>query len=219
MSLLRKPFVDTFFPYPPSLLPPVGWTNWWEDPDTEDEWAATFGEELLGDQDVRLLRVAWTDADSVLARDGGSSGQGWTERDFAVLDMARSTAEGWENSYMGLGEGCVRHLEERDGVMLPTGSCFEVDARQSSSLASIESVGGANISTKVGYHSPYRSVGFLIRVGHPVDGSYDARWASAMESGARMLGAELFAEPSFHGAKGSEPEVWNLSVSTVIWHF
>jgi hypothetical protein len=139
LSFLSAPLLDTFFPYPPPLLPRLQWYGWW-DADTGDDtrgdeagWRASrvgAGEKVTGgdaraEDEVRLVRVGWADVGDVL--DGqGDSWQEWTERDDVVLSLVRDMVEQWEDDYPDSGERCVRRLlpTNHDRHKGDTGPCY-----------------------------------------------------------------------------------------------
>jgi hypothetical protein len=124
LSFLSAPLLDTFFPYPPPLLPRLPWYGWWDagrsDDSREDEdgWRASrvgAGEKGIGgdadaEEEVRLLRVGWADVGDVLDGQGEAGQQEWTEIDDVVLSLVRDMVEQWEDDYPDAGEHCVRRL-------------------------------------------------------------------------------------------------------------
>lgn len=219
LSLLSTPVLDTFFPYPPPLLPPVEWHEWWGcDPGQGEAWHLVDHARPAGEEEVRLMRVAWADVGVILDGDGWSGDMGWTERDFAVLDMVRATAESWEEGYRDTGEGCIRQLEGRDGVVDLSGLCYvladgDVPGPAAGTTTTTGVLSGAgNLTQLSDGDSPYKSVGVVFRVPRASAASFDDRWTEALELAARGLEAEIFPDAEPLG-RLNRRHLWHLSVS------
>lgn len=86
LTLFSTPLLDSVFPEIPPLIPRVADKAWWEDP----EWSVSRPDEMpwLRDE-VRVIRIAWTDPGNVL--DGAEE---WTERDWTLVDTFRQWTDG-----------------------------------------------------------------------------------------------------------------------------
>jgi hypothetical protein len=133
LSLFSTPVLESFFPYPPPLLPRLTWAGWWgRDTGQVDElgWYLTRdGNEETGDKEMRVMRIAWADVGDVLDRpaDGGPRARAWAERDQVLLRLMRDMAEGWEAEHPDSGERCVRRLvapTNHDRQAVPDGPCY-----------------------------------------------------------------------------------------------
>lgn len=86
LTLFSTPLLDSVFPEIPPLIPRLEDRAWWED----DEWSVSRPEEMpwLRDE-VRVVRIAWTDVGDVLDAPGK-----WTERDWGVVRALQGMTEG-----------------------------------------------------------------------------------------------------------------------------
>lgn len=144
LSLLSTPVLDSFFPYPPPLLPRLTWAGWWgrdtgQQP-SELGWTVerlAFGtDDLLAplEEEVRVMRIGWADVGDVLDRASGDDDRqrAWRERDQAFLQEVMRGVETWDDLHGEVtGARCVRHLAEstlRGGEPSPhvqsTGQCY-----------------------------------------------------------------------------------------------
>ncbi|ORX33700.1 sterol-sensing domain of SREBP cleavage-activation-domain-containing protein [Kockovaella imperatae] len=208
LSLLSTPWLDTFFPYPPPLLPRLTWESWWSpDPGQETTlgWSGSELKSQLEDDEVKLLRVGWTDVGGILDHDETGT---WNEHDDVVLDLIRSTAEEWEATYSSEGESCVRKLERSsDGLVRPSGPCVVVspESKLEGPLAISKLVTGSPAPEGSPISRPqnwppiagkvYRSAGVLMRIPSASATDFEERWAKAMEEVASTVTGELFPEP------------------------
>ncbi|WWD16532.1 hypothetical protein CI109_100959 [Kwoniella shandongensis] len=168
LSLLSTPVLDSFFPYPPPLLPRLPWAGWWGR-DTgqwnDEEWTVTrvplddYHQEVhsaaQGDGEVRIMRVAWADVEDVLDRDAEAEERSWEERDHVLLRLVRDMAEDWEQQYRSTGQRCIRQLEVSPGESKsrPTGPCYVLTPKSDISTNDVSLVPMSSISGSSGSNS------------------------------------------------------------------
>jgi hypothetical protein len=213
LSLLSTPILDSFFPYPPPLLPRLAWAGWWgKDTGPEEGWMMTRSD---GDEgDVRLIRVAWADVGEVLDGDSTEAEKKWVERDHLLLTLVRDTVEGWEGEYPSTGEGCVQQ----------EGSCYLISPHDHppepglttfNQLAVADDAPEDDHAIPIGWNANagniYYSIAVPMRV--PKRSDFTIRWSVAMQKIAERLGGEAFVEAiGPRDAEGDQTGDWLLSV-------
>ncbi|WWC60282.1 uncharacterized protein I303_102851 [Kwoniella dejecticola CBS 10117] len=218
LSLLSTPVLESFFPYPPPLLPPLDWTGWWGS-DTGDRGKGDHGWGLSralpegapnhesSEEEIRFVRLAWADVEDILDRDAGTSQRSWEGRDHTLLRLVSDIAEEWEQAHRSTGEGCVRQLQAHDGGhVTPTGNCYIISPNQDLSDSgisqiSVSALDSASVfrSESTDYHtatgtSKYRSFGTLFRVPNNSTASFHDRWQRALHGVAGKVEGEIFVE-------------------------
>ena len=227
LSLLRTPFLDSFFPYPPPLLPRLDWAGLWgTDIGLHGDWGgarARLMEGIYSEDDGQLVmkRIAWADVEDVLDRPTGKS-HPWRPMDDQIVSKVREMAESWEDLH-GYGEGCVRQLVSNDQGTHLTGPCAIVSPHLESSntipisqLSFVMRALDRPPALELGFASPrankmYHSVAVFMRVPKSTADTWDDRWNEAMEAVAVELKAEIFLEPRRQGARSDV-----LSFMTVV---
>ncbi|KAK6907323.1 hypothetical protein I203_101315 [Kwoniella mangroviensis CBS 8507] len=223
LSLLSTPVLDSFFPYPPPLLPRLTWAGWWGRDTGQDDlddhgWGLSRAlpegakEQLSQDEEIRIMRVAWADVEDVLDRDVEAGERPWEERDHILLRLVRDIAEGWEQRHNTSGERCVRHLEAPEGEAVgSTGPCYilspDHDAPTSngtqtslSSLASHTEIlpqitaNSNNHAWTANVGNFYHSFGLLFHVSQNSTVDFESRWQETMDIVAGRLDGEVFTE-------------------------
>lgn len=241
LSLLSTPVLDSFFPYPPPLLPRLTWAGWWGR-DTGrhgDRWTATrlvtTEEEVgKGGDEVRIMRVGWADVGDVLDRDVEAKHRAWAERDHVLLRMVRDMAEDWEFNHSSTGASCIRTLSPapgRDQEAMATGPCQIVSPHPgpgSDHIIPLEQLSTGSgtqptNSSEAPYAVPvgwapnagnvYHSVAALFRVPRPSSAVFDDNWLEAMENMTKTVEGEVFAEAQgLQGGAGDQTGEWSLTV-------
>ena len=228
LSLLSTSWLDSFFPYPPPLLPPLRWAGWWgrdTGQQSQDEWVVRGLPPELGEEEVHLMRVAWADVGDVLNQESEEEEYGWINADSVILDLVRSTAEGWEEIQSE--EGCVRELKATaDGTVEPSGDCIVISP--DSIPANSVTLSQFTLRMSATDESPdlrpfnwppaagriYRSVGLLMRMPKGSADSFEARWSDAMGQIASKVEGEVFIEVSGPASRRSSgTTAWGLTVS------
>lgn len=214
MAVLTSPWLDSLFPYPPPLIPRLGWAGWWAR-DSESDlgirsgWSGSAvkpkGRNPAWEEDVALMRIAWTDVGGVLDTVEEGKARVWMDRDQVVVDRVRLMAEEWQQRYPESGEHCIRHLSSPSGG--DSGSCYILapdHIPQTTLLTDLliddiyaHTLGLSNTSTGWGSDRKgiYRSVAVPFRI--PKNGTDELveRWISAAEEVAdRAGGGETFIE-------------------------
>lgn len=220
LSLLSTPVLDSFFPYPPPLLPRLDWGGWWTDTG-QDEWTGARVRTTEGDEEVRFVRIGWADVGEVLDRDEEREDYTWTERDYGILDLVRQTVESWSDEHGNTGESCIRQLREDTDEVRPSGDCYLFSHVEVASLTSTSSLFSHNCShhAELTYDNDdgrvYRSVAALFRIpASSSSESFDDRWASAMEGVATQIDAEVFVEADRPHRNPTETiDAYHVSVS------
>ena len=231
LSLLSTPILDSFFPYPPPLLPRLTWTGWWgRDSGQVEEWTATRVSDgdvwdWEGNEEIRVVRVGWADVGEVLDRDPTNEDERvWHERDHLLLHLVRDTAEGWEANHGSQGEGCVRELSSTSGRVTPSGPCYLLSPDSGISdphINPLTAVSSNDSHTDLAMMSGfqpdqkmYHSIAALFRVPGNSSATFDSRWSDAMSDVAQKAGGEVFIEAMKPQLKAKEQtEVWRLTVS------
>jgi len=219
LSLLSTPVLDSFFPYPPPLLPRLSWAGWWTDTG-QDEWLASQVRVDEGGDETRLVRIGWADVGEILDRDEErTDDSSWTERDFGVLNIVRQTVEEWERKYQDTGEGCVRQLKDEDGDMNLTGDCYFLSPNRASGATVLSDLTMLNGSTTHPWPATddgqiYRSLAALFHVPASSQTTFDGRWLEAMEAVASQVDGEVFLEaPRPHLSNADQKQSFHISVS------
>lgn len=210
LSVLSTRLLDSFFPYPPPLLPRLSWTGWWDDtpasgkgeggewylerPDSEMEWL---------EEEIRVMRVAWTDVGGVLdgLRDGGGQ-----ERDQAVLSYMKNLAQTWNDSESASSGRCIKPDDE--GLCL----VFSPDEWKNQDIWPIRMPAGS----VTGPDDIYRGVVIPFRVGRGMSLEFERRWEEELKSFARDVQGEVFKEARVTGRGQDVTGSWVLSVGVAI---
>jgi hypothetical protein len=231
LSLLSTPVLDSFFPYPPPLLPRLIWAGWWGR-DTgqqaeDDGWnAVRFEGDYTGNDEIKLMRVAWADVGDVLDGDPSEAERAWIQRDHLLLNLVRDTAEGWERQHSALHEGCIRQLQPESGSAEPTGPCYLLSPQSypaESGVIPYDELGLSTNTTQdddavpVGWTANagnfYHSIGVLFRIPKASAETFPARWAKSMSEMGKTLGGEVFVEAQGpRDGIGDQTGNWLLSV-------
>lgn len=220
LSLLSTPVLDSFFPYPPPLLPRLSWGGWWTDTGQADWISSRVRGEETGDE-IRVVRVGWADVGEVLdgADDEEEGTRIWTERDFGVMNLVRRTVEGWQDGYRDSGEECVRELQEGGGDVSLTGGCYLLspdripDATLLSDLTNSNGSVTSHLASK-DEGQAYRSLAAVFRVPESSRTTFDGRWLEAMELVAQQVDAEVFVEAlQPHMSSADQKQSFDISVS------
>lgn len=241
LSLLSTPVLDSFFPYPPPLLPRLTWSGWWgrdtgQPSDHVDQWLAT---RITSDQTwmhqeqegIRLVRIAWAGVSDVLDMDLDEEMRAWHERDFEILDLVRNMVEDWERQEGGHRGSCIRHLGAVGDDIQQTGPCYIISSHGQPELA------GGPITPLSALHREdqgqelqatrdlpsnwipdagkiYRTIAVPFRVPHNGSDLFDQRLSENLERAAARVDGELFVEAMRPQLKATEQtEEWMLSVS------
>lgn len=220
LSLLSTPVLDSFFPYPPPLLPRLDWGGWWTDTG-QDEWTGPRVRTTGDEEEVRLVRIGWADVGEVLDREDEREDYAWTERDYGILDLVRHAVESWSEQNGHNGETCIRQLREVTDNVQPAGDCYLFSHAEVAGLTSTSSLFSHNCShhAELTYDNDdgrvYRSVAALFRL--PSASSRDSfaeRWAGALEGIAKRVDAEVFVEADRpHRNPTDTNDAYHLSVS------
>jgi hypothetical protein len=215
LSLFSTPLLDSFFPYPPPLLPrlEVQRGRWWESSTAESsrdaQWIAHRltsaqqrskskgkGKAVEGDlSSVVVLRVAWTTVDRVLDGDRPGPHSEHVVRDDDMARAVRDLADKWNLSSLATpGEACVRNWHE--------------DATQGQCVVMPAVDDGLYRTISILLHSP------------DTDATLARRWMKGLETTASQRGGEVFAESRDYRSKLSEYQapIWSLSVRRLL-HF
>jgi len=235
LSLLSTPILDSFFPYPPPLLPRIPWTGWWESDTGQDAsstddpgWIASRVVQNPADYDdeIRLMRIGWADVGDVLDRIGDQEEQEWLKRDYDLVNMVQRIAEDWEESQEGA--RCIRHFQSptnHDREAKGTGPCYVMSPSLPPNLALDDLSHYSRRSFRIANSSDYpiswdphagdmyHSVSALFSVPRESITTFDDRWSDSLTSVARSLRGEVFLEPlGPNGGVGDQNGLWDLSV-------
>ncbi|WVW80121.1 hypothetical protein I302_102096 [Kwoniella bestiolae CBS 10118] len=222
LSLLSTPVLDSFFPYPPPLLPQLTWAGWWgRDTGQYDQddhgWGLSRAlpegakEQVLEDEEIRIMRVAWADVEDVLDRDVDAGERDWEERDHVLLRLVRDIAEEWETKYTSTGERCIRQLEGVEGgTVEATGPCFilspnhdtpnievnqiSISALTSGSHNSISPSDDGSFDWTASTGNIYHSLGVLFHVPQNSIDTFEMRWKETINEVAQKVEGEVFTE-------------------------
>lgn len=219
LSVLSTPVLDSFFPYPPPLLPRLSWGGWWTDTG-QDDWTSSRVEGEGPGDEVRIVRVGWADVGHVLdGEDELEQESSWMERDFGVLNLVRQTVEGWEAGQQNWGEGCVRQLQDEQGNMSLSGECYILSPDRTAGVTLLSDLTRPNSTETLRWTTRddgriYRSIAALLRVPEASRSTFDGRWLAAMELIAAQVDGEVFVEAVRpHKTLRDQEQSYHLSVS------
>lgn len=216
LSLLSTPILDSFFPYPPPLLPRLPIMR---SPLAGHEHDGYHIQQMYGNDvavgdpsnDIAVMRVGWADVVDVLEGDTGISRRAWSATDQALLDRFRQTAEEWENEQGAALGSCVRQLEPEEDKIGSAGSCVILSTEEGEASPSSD----AHRLISPPESSIYHSASILFRVPHSSREAFVSTWAQHLSRIANETSAEVFAEPGgFSGGNYQEHGEWLLSVSS-----
>ncbi|ORY27431.1 sterol-sensing domain of SREBP cleavage-activation-domain-containing protein [Naematelia encephala] len=222
LSLLSTPVLDSFFPYPPPLLPRLTWAGWWgrDTGQLEDDkgWHASRVRDVDtlpdAEDEIRLMRVGWADVGDVLDGDSDYAEKSWAERDHLLLRLVSETAEGWAANFPTTGESCVRQMgndpkdqasRERCYILSPRAgpepimplATFSEEASQNTTYEEAHTPNGWLQDTSNVYHS----LAAIFRVPSSSRATFEDRWASQIEQIAARVQGEVFVEAN--GLRGA----------------
>ena len=239
LSLLSTPVLDSFFPYPPPLVPRLTWAGWWgrdTGQNPQEGWratrvAATEEEAGEGGDELRIMRVGWADVGDVLDREVEAEHRAWAERDHVLLRLVRDMAEEWEVTHQVTGASCIRELVPASGESQnarQTGLCQiisphpgpEYDHITSLAHLTTSAVNGTEAleSVPIGWApnagNVYHSVAALFRVPRSSSMVFEDIWLEAMNGLTKEVEGEVFVEAQgSQGGAGDQTGKWLLSVS------
>ncbi|WVQ79132.1 hypothetical protein IAT38_001227 [Cryptococcus sp. DSM 104549] len=222
LSLLSTPILDSFFPYPPPLLPRLSWAGWWgRDPDQMEDEGWGVSRAVPGEADawlghgeqVRMVRVGWADVADVLDRDVEAGEAEWDERDRQFLRLVRDIADTWETrDDTPPDQGCVRQLPTyagEDDVDTPPPPCYILSPAAYSPASDVPLVSVSSLSHvapsapgpgdlplgwAAGAGNMYHSAAVLFHVPRNTSGEFEERWEGAIAEAARQVEGEVFVE-------------------------
>ncbi|KAK8861558.1 hypothetical protein IAR55_002380 [Kwoniella newhampshirensis] len=224
LSLLSTPILDSFFPYPPPLLPRLTWAGWWgRDTGQLDEegWTVTrvpldekYEESHPGleeDEEIQIMRIAWADVEDVLDRDVEAGERAWDERDHVLLRLVSEMAEDWEQQYPSSRQRCVRRLEATSAAsnVSPTGPCYILSPTNTTqdavSLVPLPSMSlpdrnsllfsdQINTASFANAGNIYHSFAFLFRIPRNTTTDFENAWQNRLADVARTVKGEAFGE-------------------------
>ncbi|WRT65676.1 uncharacterized protein IL334_002621 [Kwoniella shivajii] len=242
LSLLSTPVLDSFFPYPPPLLPRLTWSGWWEK-DTSEEYQGwglrrllpqNAEDQVLNDEEIRIMRVGWADVEDVLDRDVEAGERSWEERDHILLRLVRDMAEEWETQYQSTGERCIRQMAHTDyHDANPAGACYILSPKQNPPTPEVSQI---PMSDLVRQHPPlphnsttddipfgwaanagniYHSFALLFRVPSNSTTSFQRRWQKSITEMAKKVEGEVFVEAQGSRVTGADQTgQWFLSYTS-----
>jgi hypothetical protein len=231
LSLFSTPVLDSFFPYPPPLLPRLTWSGWWgrDTGQDGDEWhLSNIGGDPTGLDSIYLMRVAWADVGDVLDRESSEAEREWLERDHLLLSLAKETAESWEMEHSLHGEGCIRHLQPGPDIAEASGPCYLIspDGVPAESVTPFTQLSSSYYTAQdedlkpVGWppdtENIYHSLAIPFRVPRGMQSGFMMRWAESMSKISSQLDGEVFTEAKGPKPKGGDlTNEYMLSVSTM----
>ncbi|WWC87874.1 uncharacterized protein L201_002772 [Kwoniella dendrophila CBS 6074] len=229
LSLLNTPVLDSFFPYPPPLLPRLSWAGWWyrdtAQYDRDDiGWGLSRAlpenvqNQVLPDEEIRIMRVAWADVEDVLDRDVHDEERPWEERDRLLFSLVKQVAEEWEEIYGYRGQACIRQMRVHNAesknpcyVLSPNKDPQKYDFSQvalselafSSSITSSPSTqtDDSQLDQISNTGNFYHSFGTIFRLPKNSTNDFDLQWQQSIQQVAKKLDGELFLESQ--GSKAS----------------
>lgn len=206
LSLLSTPILDSFFPYPPALLPPVP-SHWFWEEASDDTWMAEKAEALLGRHAENALSrqemvlgttVAWTSVETLLDGISNTTSQTDLTRNMKMEDSIHTAAQKIGQSNHAVWS-CVHDIGS-------SSNCY-IDRKEPD------------------LHSgnPYNSVTMYFR---RTDGSdsvtsvikqFDISWKEQMRLIGRQVSGEIFYGRDVPGGRREKPQklVWSIAVSGV----
>lgn len=220
LSLLSTPLLDSFFPDPPSPIPPfVSRAIWDTDTTGETGWNGTRlprrqGVRQHDEDEIRLVRVGWTDV-AHISRYSSGHGHGqehhsaqWLERDSHLLASIRDMVERWKGDYPGSREHCVRELissEKKNGRAVSDGACVERSSRS----------GSGNESDQPGQDGGmYHHAEYFMRIPPSSVDSFHARWQASVQGVVQKTeGAILLDQSSRRVVSDPLSGEWRVTVS------
>ena len=242
LSLLSTPVLDSFFPYPPPLLPRLTWAGWWgRDTGQQDHegWAVTRlspseADELGNEEEVRIMRIGWADVGNVLDRNlAEAEHRAWTERDHVLLRLVRDMAEDWESNHSSTRASCIRELAPgSQGTASPSGSCHIISPYPGPENDTMTPLGFLSSSSDLSFTNGtealdivpvgwaqnagnvYHSVAALFRVPRSCSLAFEDSWLAAIGELTTDVNGEVFVEAQGpKGGVGDQTGKWLLSVS------
>ncbi|WVF65759.1 hypothetical protein IAT40_000492 [Kwoniella sp. CBS 6097] len=244
LSLLSTPVLDSFFPYPPPLLPRLTWAGWWGRDTGQYEpegWGLSRALPEGGqggwqeDEEIRILRIGWADVEDVLDRDGEAAEKRWEERDHVLLRLVRDVAEEWESRYRSNGERCVRRLSisQADDIE-STGPCYILAPNRNLITADVPIIPIHSLSPHSHSHngtgpdqSPfewssnagqmYHSAAVLFHVPRNTSSDFEQRWRERIADVSKRVDGEIFVEAEGArggGSYGDQTGQWYLSYTS-----
>ncbi|ODO04643.1 hypothetical protein I350_05252 [Cryptococcus amylolentus CBS 6273] len=195
--------LDSLFPSPPPLLPPLDWVGWWPQGTSEWDdggWASTQEipgiTDAGGGQDVWVMRVGWADVEDVLDRDVHMGEREWERRDHHLLNLVRDMAEGWESQYPSSGQQCLRGLSSNGSrslcaIISPSKYIPEFDVTISP-ITDLANLGESEQTS--GASNVYHSFAALFRVPAETNTTFASRWEEAVAGISREIEGEVFVE-------------------------
>ncbi|OCF44969.1 hypothetical protein I317_01251 [Kwoniella heveanensis CBS 569] len=244
LSLLSTPVLDSFFPYPPPLLPRLNWAGWWGRDTGQYEpegWGLSRalpqdGQGEWNEQkEVRVMRVGWADVEDILDRDGDAGERSWEQRDYLLLRLVRDVAEEWETRYRSHGERCVRRPDKSQATTIAsTGPCYILSPDQDLATADVSITPIHDLSTQSHLRnstelrdSPfnwlsndghiYHSTAVLFHVPRNITSDFENRWCQAMTDISKRVEGEVFIEAEgarAGGSWGDQTGQWYLSYTS-----
>ncbi|WVR03869.1 hypothetical protein IAU60_000867 [Kwoniella sp. DSM 27419] len=240
LSLLSTPVLDSFFPYPPPLLPRLTWAGWWgrDTGQTDDEgWGLSrdlppgAGGSWADDEEIRVVRVGWADVEDILDRDVEAGERSWEQRDDQLLRLIRDVAEEWELGDPTRRQGCVRQIRSTDqGATEASSPCLllspydepPVSGISLLSLNDLDSSSHRRPNTTIPEEVPfgwaanagniYHSFAALFRIPRDTIEVFEARWTEAIANVAKTIEGEVFVEAKGSRAGGGDQTgQWYLS--------
>lgn len=232
LSLLSTPVLDSFFPYPPPLLPRLSWSGWWgrDTGQWHDEgWNVVevpSGYAEDGQDEIRVMRIGWADVGDVLDRDPEEADKTWLERDHILLSLVRDMVEGWDQDYPTSGTECVRELGSQPGPCYITGPKNPPEPARVISLSSLSTEPSDRTSSN-GTTRPdtvsvelqsennnlYHSVAAIFRMTPASSTAFKTFWTENLANLAKSLDGEVYVEANgLGGTAAFRSEHWLLSV-------
>lgn len=225
-SIWSTPLLDSFYPDPSPFLPPLDAGGWWEETDdTKDDPSAsrwngtrvarrrTSRHDHQSEEELRLVRVGWTDVDQIQQYRPGQDRdcrQQWSQRESDLLSAVQEVANTWEGDHPGSRERCVREWRFADLIEAEAlAPCVEVATNP---------CGTQDHGLEAMLDSPssaYRWTNKLFRLPRGSTDEFDRRWALAMQGIAEQQAGVTFVNgPSRPRSADPWQGEWDLSVSS-----